>query len=300
MRLQLIQKILGLFLLLYSLTLLPEIGISLYFDDHEFFPFTGSMLLCLALGLMLVLVFAKMAAMSLTVSSGGSGGIFAPSLFVGAMLGGFLAALLHQPSAAFVIVGMAAVFAGAARVPIATLLMVTAMTGGYQLLVPAALAVTLAYLVQVTLSHRLVYNTLYEAQVPGRADSPAHHLEQLEAALRLLRERRVLAPATVDHLDLRSVLASGVPVDLPDGKELILGTLSESSTWSGQPIMIEAPDHNPEITEIVAVFRRSRTILPNCHDADRFRPGDQLLIIAPQGSHSEVAEHFNTQGATSS
>jgi trk system potassium uptake protein TrkH len=59
MRLQLIQKILGLFLLLYSLTLLPEVGISLYFDDHEFFPFAGSLLSCLALGLMLWLPVSR-------------------------------------------------------------------------------------------------------------------------------------------------------------------------------------------------------------------------------------------------
>ena len=71
----------------------------------------------LALGLLLILVVAKMLALSFTVSSGGSGGIFAPSLFVGAMLGGVLAALAHVPPAGLVIVGMAAVFAGAAPGP---------------------------------------------------------------------------------------------------------------------------------------------------------------------------------------
>ncbi len=73
-------------------------------------------------------------AFALTVSSGGSGGVFAPSLFVGAMLGGSLAQLFHQSPAAFVVVGMAAVFGGAAHVPIAILLMVTEMTGGYHCL----------------------------------------------------------------------------------------------------------------------------------------------------------------------
>jgi CIC family chloride channel protein len=115
--------------------------------------------------------------LTLTISSGGSGGVFAPSLYVGAILGGALAHLCHQPPAAFVIVGMAAVFAGAARVPIAALLMVTELTGGYALLVPAALAVLLSYLVQGSLSARLKYRSLYEAQVQSRADSPAHHVE---------------------------------------------------------------------------------------------------------------------------
>ena len=95
----------------------------------------------LAFSIMAILIFAKMIALGLTISSGGSGGVFTPGLFVGAMLGGALAKVFHQPDAAFVIVGMAAVFGSAARVPIATLLLVTEMTGGYQLIVPAALAI---------------------------------------------------------------------------------------------------------------------------------------------------------------
>ena len=89
----------------------------------------------LAIQLLFVLTIAKLIAFALTVSSGGSGGVFAPTLFVGAMLGGFLAHVFNQPPAAFVVVGMAAVFGSTARVPIATLLMVTEMTGGYDLLV---------------------------------------------------------------------------------------------------------------------------------------------------------------------
>jgi CIC family chloride channel protein len=63
----------------------------------------------LTAGLLLALLFAKILAFALTISSGGSGGVFALSLFVGAMVGGFLATVFHQPSAAFVIVGMVAV-----------------------------------------------------------------------------------------------------------------------------------------------------------------------------------------------
>ncbi len=232
----------------------------------------------LALGLLLVLPFAKILALALTVSSGGSGGVFAPSLFVGAMLGGLFGQLFHQPSAAFVIVGMAAVFAGAARVPIATLLMVTEMTGGYQLLVPAALAVTLSSLVETKLSERLRYNSLYEAQVPGRADSPAHHVEHLETALRLLRERRVVIPETISHLDLRSLLASGLPVDLPDGKQMILWTVAPKSLYVGKPILEVLPVTDPDELEIVAVFRLGHTLLP--HGGLELQAGDQVLVIA--------------------
>ena len=71
----------------------------------------------LALHLLLILILAKMVAFALTVSSGGSGGVFAPSLFVGAMLGGAAAIVMHQLPAVFVVVGMAAVFGAAARFP---------------------------------------------------------------------------------------------------------------------------------------------------------------------------------------
>ncbi len=107
--------------------------------------------------LLLTLVFAKALAFCFTVSSGGSGGIFAPCLFVGAMLGGFLAQVFGQPPAGFVVVGIVAVFGAAARVPFATLLMVVEMTGGYEMLVPAAAAVAVSYFVQYQLSSPLKY-----------------------------------------------------------------------------------------------------------------------------------------------
>jgi CIC family chloride channel protein len=127
----------------------------------------------LALHLLLILIFAKIVAFALTVSSGGSGGVFAPSLYVGAMLGGAFAIVLHQPAAVFVVVGMAAVFGAAARVPIATMLMVTEMAGGFHLLVPAGMAVMIAYLLQ----HRLLKTCNTAACTKARfrrAKTPPH------------------------------------------------------------------------------------------------------------------------------
>ena len=93
--------------------------------------------------LLLVLLFLKIVAFACTVSSGGSGGVFAPTLFVGAMVGGAVASVSHLPAAMFVVLGMLTTFGAAARVPIASLLMVTEMTGGYRLLPPAGFAVLL-------------------------------------------------------------------------------------------------------------------------------------------------------------
>ncbi|MGW8318613.1 MAG: chloride channel protein [Candidatus Promineifilaceae bacterium] len=232
----------------------------------------------LAAGLLLTLVFAKIVALTLTVSSGGSGGVFAPSLFVGAMLGGFLAQIMHLPPAGFVIVGMAAVFSGAARVPVATLLMVVEMTDGFVLLAPAALAVILSYLIQVRLSRSLKYKSLYEMQVPTRPDSPAHQLEHVMAALRLLHDHRVRLPAGMTHLDLQTLLESGVPIDLPEGKQLNIGVLMEDTPYVGQTLgtVFRKNGHSNGI-EIAAVLRDHHTLLP---EADiRLQVGDELLVI---------------------
>ncbi len=131
--------------------------------------------------------------MSLTISSGGSGGVFGPNVYIGGMVGAWVAFVTDKfipgagfSPAAFAVVGMAAVFAGTARVPIATLIMVSEMTGGYGLIVPSMLATTIAFVVQRTVSARFRYPRLYEAQVELRSDSPTHHESLLRAAFAVL------------------------------------------------------------------------------------------------------------------
>ncbi|MDE3153848.1 MAG: chloride channel protein [Acidobacteriota bacterium] len=233
----------------------------------------------LAVDLMLALAFAKLLAFALTVSSGGSGGVFAPTLYVGAMLGGVLGRLLHQPAAAFVVVGMAATFGGAARVPIATLWMVTEMTGGYKLLVPAALAVMFSAIVQSLLSGhlRLKYISLYEAQVASPADSPVHTTEYLNVALRLLERHKIRLPASLDPVNLRDILAAGLPVDLPDGRQFVLGAVPPGSPLLGRPAD-RAFEEVPE-SSVAAAFRAGQTLL--AHGGVTLRAGDRLLVLAP-------------------
>lgn len=244
----------------------------------------------LPLRLLVLLTFAKIVALSLTVSSGGSGGVFAPTLYIGAMLGGALAALLHLPPAPLVIVGMAAVFSGAARVPVATLLMVAEMTGGYQLLVPAALSVVLSYLTQVALSQPLRYRSLYEAQVPGRADSPAHRMEHLHSALRLLGEQPGTLPSGFANEQLKGLLASGIPVTLPDGKQLLLGVIPKGSSFEGLTFPAEFPPDLEGQVEILAAFREGKTYLP--HEDFRLQGGDQMLVVVAKGARERLSKHF--------
>jgi len=241
----------------------------------------------LPLKLLIILAFAKLIAFSLTVSSGGSGGVFAPTLFVGAMLGGALAHVFHVQAAAFVVVGMAAVFGGAARVPLATLLMVTEMTDGYGLLVPAALAVSLSFLVQLFLTGKATYPSLYEGQVPGRVDSSAHQAELVQFALRLLQRQQVPCKATLDHLDLVALLAAGIALELPGDKVLAMARLEAGSPYLGREACHEAfADLDPDVE--TAVLIRDEEVLP-LHGETRFAIGDCVLVVTPELAWKRIA-----------
>jgi CIC family chloride channel protein len=244
----------------------------------------------LALHLLLLLLFAKMAAFALTVGSGGSGGVFAPSLFVGAMLGGAFAIVLHQAPAVFAVVGMAAVFGAAARVPIATMLMVTEMAGGYHLLVPAGLAVMIAYMLQVRLSQPLRYRSLYEGQVPTGRDSPAHYLEHIQVALNLLGRRDLPIADQMGHLDLLRMLRSQVRFDLPGGREITLGRIGDDSPAAKKTLGDLYRELNETDFEVIAIMRREHVLLP--HRETRLEPGDRLVMITSPRSREPVARYI--------
>lgn len=241
----------------------------------------------LALGVMLGLVFAKTAAFALTVSSGGSGGVFAPSLFVGAMLGGAFAVLMHQPSAVFVVVGMAAVFGAAARVPIATMLMVTEMAGGFHLLVPAGLAVMIAYLLQIPLSSRLKYRSLYEGQVTDRRSSPAHYMEHIQIAMSLLGKRDLHLTDELGHLDLLRLMRSRIRFDLPGQKELTLALVPDESSLVGKNIGLLYRELRAYEFEIIAVLRREHVLLP--HPDTLVEAKDRLMMITSPQAREPLA-----------
>jgi CIC family chloride channel protein len=126
------------------------------------------------MGLLVCLAAVKILTTSATIGSGGSGGVFGPSMVIGGCTGGAIGELLHrwwpnlvpQP-AIYAVVGMAGFFAGCARAPISTIVMVSELTGDYSLLVPTMWVSTLCFI----LCQRW---TLYEKQVPSRLDSPAH------------------------------------------------------------------------------------------------------------------------------
>jgi CIC family chloride channel protein len=114
--------------------------------------------------ILLLLLLAKLVATSLTIGSGGSGGIFAPSLFLGAMAGGTLGSLVHSmfPNStampgAYALVGMGAVVAGTTRAPITAILILFELTNNYKIILPLMIACILSTLVAARLKKGSIY-----------------------------------------------------------------------------------------------------------------------------------------------
>ncbi len=134
-------------------------------------------------GFLAAVVLAKIVATGLTIGSGGSGGLLFPALFLGGITGAAYAklcralndagwmhsyfALTPNARAGMILVGMGGVFAACTKTPIASLVMVSEITGSYGLAVPLMMTCASAYLLSRSF-------TLNEEQVPGISDSPAH------------------------------------------------------------------------------------------------------------------------------
>ena len=145
-----------------------------------------------AIVFLIVLLIGKMVATSLTIGIGGSGGVFAPSLFIGAMLGSAYGQILHHltpglagSAGAYGLIGMGAVFAGAARAPITAVVILFELTGEYTIILPLMVAIVLA----TGVSHLLSDDTIYTLKLRRRGVD----LTQSPEAL-------AMAAITVDHV----------------------------------------------------------------------------------------------------
>ncbi len=123
----------------------------------------------LGVDVLLVMCALKVMATIASYSSGGSGGVFAPSLFIGGMLGGAFGHLdglllghVDVEHGAFALVGMGAVFAAVIRAPITSILIIFEMTNGYGLILPLMIANSTAYLLARRTDPRSIYEALIE------------------------------------------------------------------------------------------------------------------------------------------
>ena len=199
--------------------------------------------------LILTLIIPKMLATALTVSSGGSGGLFAPSLFIGGLVGGALGHLTHfvfdylgvpfaPPDITMcVLVGMSVFFAGIAKVPFAAAIIVCEMTGfHYELLIP---------LVILNLLHIAIQSpsmSLYEEQVLAPIDSGAHFghysVDLLKAlsvpdALAGQSERVISIPKWMPTTEAVKLIAPRPESAFPvlDEQNKFVGMVSANAIW---------------------------------------------------------------------
>ena len=185
---------------------------------------------------MLLLAFLKILATSCTISSGGSGGVFGPSVFIGAMLGGAFGFLGHKLAPgwvihpnSFMLVGMGGFFAGVAKVPIASIIMACEMSSSYTLLVPLMLVSSISYLLLRKVS-------LYEKQLTSRLASPAHVTEFSRGLL----ERIYVHEAT----KMREVCR--IPEEMPFGEMVKIMVNS-------QEIYFPVVDRNGKMSGILSI-----------------------------------------------
>ncbi|RLA98030.1 MAG: chloride channel protein [Deltaproteobacteria bacterium] len=162
------------------------------------------------LWLLVAVAFGKIFTTSFSIGSGGSGGVFGPSMVIGASIGGAMGEIFHrlfptvvEHTSPFVIVGMAGFFAAASKAPISTIIFVSEMTNSYHLLLPSMLVCSLSFLLSRSW-------TIYHQQVPAKHDSPAHRGEFVVDVLEDLRVIDAYTPMSLtkipENMSLRDLI----------------------------------------------------------------------------------------------
>ena len=252
-----------------------------------------STLLALPLLIIVALPLVKILATSLSIGSGGSGGVFGPGMVIGAMLGASAWRILEPVApgvpadpAGFVIVGMMALFGSIAHAPLAVMLMVAEMTGSLSMLAPAMLAVGLATLI-------VGDRTIYKSQLLNRAESPAHRfrfamplMASIPAAHAARMPRLVLAGSDTVATARQRLAAAGLPgAPVVDGQRSLKGsvTLEQLEAVDATSRLDELPLNGPTIVTEDGLDD-ALTVLSEAHRSwAPVTAGDQLLGIVSVG-----------------
>jgi len=190
----------------------------------------------MALQMMALLVVLKLVAVTSSYASGNAGGIFGPSLFIGAMLGGTVGTVAHQwfpahtaTPGAYALVGMGAVFAGIVRAPMTSVLMIFEMTQDYAVIVP----LMIANLVSLYIASRLQHEPIYEAlavqdgiHLPSAGSRERHRQRQI---VRVMQTAVDSLPAEITVREaLQRARTSGVRTWLVADRRGIIGVIGQA------------------------------------------------------------------------
>ncbi len=211
------------------------------------------------LAMLLALLLGKYVATLVTIGAGGSGGVFAPSLYLGTVLGGAVGAVVHivapaiaPDPALFAVAGMGVVFAGAAQAPLTAMVILLEMTGDWHLTVSLAGACVISYLLHGSLSRDSMYT------------------------VRLTRRGvRVLRGAEMRPLQRVSIMTAMRPLQARITEDLGVAAVKEQLEKAG--------------TRALPVFRKDGTFAGILDDG-------QLLRAAEEGSEERTAGELCRRG----
>ncbi|MBI4301831.1 MAG: chloride channel protein [Chloroflexi bacterium] len=228
----------------------------------------------LVFGVLLLLILSKLMATSLTLGTGGSGGVFAPSLFMGSMLGGAFGHVVHgflptvtAPEGAYALVGMAAVFAAGAHAPITAVLILFEMTNDYLIILPLMAAVVIATTISQHIDRESIYTTkLVRRGIVLREGDETDVLRTIK-----VREAMVKNPPTV---------YSQAPV-----RELMT-KFEDSEEYHAFPVIDESGD-------LVGIVTESDVAEAMSDDTSSAKVGDiattSLIVVHPDQSLHEAS-----------
>lgn len=148
------------------------------FNNSLFYDLKGQM--HIALLLLFAITMLKVVATSVTFRSGGVGGVFAPTLFIGTMVGLLFASVLNYfgitnlPLSSFALAGMAGMLAGVVHAPLTAIFLIAEITGGYSLIFPIMIVATVSY----GIAKFIIPNSIYTIQLTGRGEMITHHKDK--------------------------------------------------------------------------------------------------------------------------
>ncbi|MFG2416959.1 chloride channel protein [Streptomyces goshikiensis] len=246
---------------------------------------------------LLLLLAGKILATSLTIGIGGSGGVFAPSLFMGAMLGAAYGEGLQHlvpgtagNAGAYALVGMGAVFAGASRAPITAVVILFELTGQYSIILPLMLAIVLATLTSKLLSRDTIYTLkLRRRGIDLDASAPGAPLggQRLEEVMEKAPKPLLAACGLADAAEFLSRSPHGV-LPVVDAEGGFRGTLTAQAVAE---LLAEAPDDAKDTPTTVAdLAERPHPLTSNMSLGAALHilvssPGTGLPVLGPEDGH---------------
>lgn len=240
----------------------------------------------LTIPFLLALAVGKIFTTSFSIGSGGSGGVFGPSVVIGGAMGGVVGRIFHQllpgivtEPGAFVIVGMAGFFTAVSNTPISTIIFMSEMTNSYHLLLPSLMVCAVSYMAGRKW-------TIYDKQVKSRIDSPAHAGEFFVDILQAIHVKDLmdkvkkvdLIPQGMPFLEFKEYFSKTKQHYFPvmDQNECLVGIFSSTD--------IRGVLFAPEIEDLVVVYDLATT---------------EIIVTTPSDDLNTVMQKFTTRNIES-